>query len=180
VSFHDHCLGAHDIERDPHPPMGGFVMLQLSFFKDRLLVTGGDRLVDFRQMNRPNTSKGPVRFGGDHANIPKYGALYPVTLDIGVSCDQSQVYQPRTTTDASDNPLAPLERNQDEVGLKLSLFNSRVREATPTGSKSASRAPSRSRPATNSRLAPPGNSGPAHWPFENTKIDHSKETSSNR
>lgn len=105
---------------------GAFAMLQLSFFKDRLLLNGGDRLVDFRQMNRTNASNGPVRFDGEHADIPKFGALYRVTRDIGVYYGHSQAYQPRTTTDASGNPLAPLEGNQDEVGLKLSLFNSRV------------------------------------------------------
>ncbi len=104
----------------------GFAMTEVSFLKDRLRFNGGMRLIDFEQSVRTHLSDGPRKFKGETTPVPKWGALFRLTDDIGLYYGHGRAYQPSTSVNPDGQILPATEGQQDEVGLKVSLLEGRI------------------------------------------------------
>ena len=86
----------------------------LSFFREKLLVTAGARLVS----PSSNTL-------GKKTTVPSYGLLYRVTPGISVYAAKADSYTPQTGFDIFGNVRKDIIGKSKEVGLKFNALNER-------------------------------------------------------
>jgi iron complex outermembrane receptor protein len=104
----------------------GFGMARLSLLNKRLMINAGARVLDFRQVATGSAVAGENVFIGETTTIPKWGAIFRITPDIGVFYGHGAGYQPSTQANPDGTILPPVEGVQDEFGLKLSFFEDRI------------------------------------------------------
>lgn len=103
-----------------------FGMGRLSFFNERFMVNAGARVLDFNQTVTASTITGRDEFDGETTVIPKWGAIYRITPDVGLYYGHGEGYQPSTSVNPDGSILPPVEGVQDEFGLKLAFLDDRI------------------------------------------------------
>ena len=108
--------------------LAGYITTLFKFFDHKLLVSGGIRFADFEQNTRRAGADIPKVKGSLHT-IPRYGVVYKAMSNLSFYYSYSEAYQVVTAVNPDGSLLAPIEGQQNEIGVKGTLLNNRLQYA---------------------------------------------------
>jgi iron complex outermembrane receptor protein len=104
----------------------GTGLVQAEMLKERLILTGGLRVADFRQAVTDRIRSTKSILNQPAAKIPRVGFVLRPLADLSLYYSYGEAYQPATSANPDGSTFAPLTGKQNEVGLKSQLFNGRL------------------------------------------------------
>jgi iron complex outermembrane receptor protein len=106
---------------------GVYLDQQLAFFRDRLRLSAGLRVDDFRlRYDYPaETNRAPALLQAD-ARSPKFGAVLVIVPGVNLYGLVSRSFEPNTQVDENGDPIKPRIGKGLEGGVKLNLFGGRL------------------------------------------------------
>jgi iron complex outermembrane receptor protein len=106
---------------------GVYLDQQFGFFRDRLRLSAGLRMDDFRlRYTYPAATNRAPALLEEGATSPKFGAVFMVVPGVNIYGLVSRSFEPNTQVDENGDPIKPRIGKGLEGGVKLNLFGGRL------------------------------------------------------